>query len=58
VDLRRIGANLLRASLWATAGFISIVLLWFAANRLFDVRPDPGLGEFLRSEAIPDADNI
>jgi hypothetical protein len=59
----RIGALstlLLRIIIWSVAGIAAILLLWFAANRLFDERPDPRREAFLTSAegVVPDAENL
>ncbi len=59
----RIGALpklLLRIVAWGAGSVAALILIWFAANRLFDERPDPRRDAFLTSAeaVIPDAENL
>ncbi|HKB61402.1 MAG TPA: hypothetical protein VKD03_00895 [Burkholderiales bacterium] len=49
-----------RIVLWTLAGFVVIVVIWFAANRLFDEKPDPQRAAFVfpPEEPLPDDKNI
>jgi hypothetical protein len=49
-----------RIVLWTLAGFVVIVVVWFAANRLFDEKPDPQRAAFVfpPEEPLPDGKNI
>lgn len=59
----RIGAFsklLLRALSWVAGSIAALILIWFAANRLLDERPDSRRDAFLASteRAVPDAENL
>ncbi len=49
-----------RIIVWTLAGFVVIVVIWFAANRLFDEKPDPLRVAFVSppEEPLSDDQNI
>lgn len=57
VDLLK---KLLRICIWSAGGLVALVLVWFAANRSLDERPDSRRDAFVDvpEERIPDARNM